>query len=47
MNSPVALHQKHAIVFIEMLKQMPKFYSKSQNAKNQNLVRGELVVRGR
>ena len=33
--SSVALHQTHAIVFIEMLLQMPKFYSKSQNSKNQ------------
>ena len=32
--SSVVPHQHHAIVFIEMLKQMPKFYSKSQNAKN-------------
>ena len=31
--SSVALHQNHAIhvVFIEMLKQMTTFYSKSQN----------------
>ena len=33
--SSVALLQNNAIVFIEMLKQIPWFYSKSQNAKNQ------------
>ena len=32
--SPVALHQNHPILFIEMLKEMPKFYSKSQNEKS-------------
>ena len=31
--SSVALHKNLAIVFIEMFKQMPKFYSKSRNAK--------------
>ena len=33
--SAVALHQNHAVVFIEMLYQMTKFYSKSQKANNQ------------
>ena len=33
--SQVALHQNHAKLFIEILKQMPKFYSKSHNAKIQ------------
>ena len=31
--SSVALQQNNALVFIEMLKYMPKFYSTSQNAK--------------
>ena len=34
-TSSVDLHQNHAMIFIEMLKQMQKFYFKPQNAKNQ------------